>query len=150
MLCLGSFHGQTPQEISKLRDNGFEGDKTRMASVLLIGLEQAIAAQISRALAVERHRIEQKNPNIGLREIMDADIVFAGGEPSQYLSLLRRVREERPGLPFVVVTRIPETKDWLDALEAGATDYCASPFETRQIHWLMEAALPQHRSVAAA
>jgi DNA-binding response OmpR family regulator len=121
-----------------------------MASVLLVGLEQATADQISRALAVERHRIERKPQNIGVPEMMDADIVFAGGEPSQYLSLLRRVRDERPALPFVVVTRIPETKEWLDALEAGATDYCSSPFETRQIHWLMETALPRHRTVAAA
>jgi DNA-binding response OmpR family regulator len=121
-----------------------------MASVLLVGLEQATAAQISRALTVERHRIEQKPQNIGVHEMLDADIVFAGGEPSEYLSLLRRVRDERPALPFVVVTRIPETKEWLDALEAGATDYCSSPFEMRQIHWLMESALPTHRTFAAA
>ena len=121
-----------------------------MASVFLIGLEQATAAQFSRALAVERHRIEQKPQNIGIRDLMDVDIVFAGGQPSQYLSLLRRVREERPALPFVVVTRIPETTEWLDALEAGATDYCSSPFEARQIHWLMEAALPRRRSMAVA
>src|ERR1700724_3540050 len=92
--------------------------------------------------------IEQKPQNIGLRDLADVDIVFAGGEPSQYLSLLRRVRAEEPALPFVVVTRIPETTEWLDALEAGATDYCSSPFETRQIHWLMESALPKHRTVA--
>jgi len=121
-----------------------------MASVLLIGLEQATATQISRALAVERHRIQQKPQNIKVREMMDADIVFAGGEPSQYLSLLRQVRDELPLLPFVVVTRVPETREWLDALEAGATDYCSSPFEARQIHWLMETALPKHRNVAAA
>jgi DNA-binding response OmpR family regulator len=120
-----------------------------MANVFLIGLEQAIAAQISRALAVERHRIELKPQNVGSRDLLDVDIIFAGGEPSQYLSLLRRVREDRPTLPFVVVTRIPETKEWLDALEAGATDYCCSPFETRQIHWLMEAALPRKRFAAA-
>jgi len=121
-----------------------------MASVFLIGLDQAIASQISRALAVERHRIEQKPQSVGARELMDVDIVFAGGDPAQYLSLLRRVREERPALPFVVVTRVPETSAWLDALEAGATDYCSSPFESRQIHWLMENALPRsHRVVAA-
>jgi DNA-binding response OmpR family regulator len=120
-----------------------------MANVLLIGLEQATAAQISRALAVERHRIDQKPASIAVRDMMDVDIIFAGGDPSQYLTLLRRVREERPALPFVVVTRIPETTAWLDALEAGATDYCSSPFESRQIHWLMEAALPRHRTVAA-
>ena len=83
-----------------------------------------------------------------MRDLIGADIVFAGGEPSQYLSLLRLVRDERPALPFVVVTPIPETMAWLDALEAGATDYCSSPFESRQIHWLMESALPKHRIVA--
>ncbi|MGA2715802.1 MAG: hypothetical protein ABSG41_22095 [Bryobacteraceae bacterium] len=36
-----------------------------MASVYLIGVEKTIAAQISGALAVERHRIEQKTQNIG-------------------------------------------------------------------------------------
>ena len=116
-----------------------------MANVFLIDVEQTIAAQISRVLAVERHRIEQKPRNIGVRDLTEADIVFAGGEPSQYLSLLRRVRLERPALPFVVVARIPETTEWLDALEAGATDYCSSPLEPRQIHWLMESALPKYR-----
>lgn len=121
-----------------------------MASVFLIGLEQDIAFQVSRALAVERHRIESKPRSLDARDLLAADIVFAGGEPSEYLSLLRRVREERPALPFVVVTRIPETTAWLDALEAGATDYCSAPFEARQIRWLMEAALPRRRKIAAA
>ena len=120
-----------------------------MANVFLIGLEQSTATQISRALSAERHRIEQKPQNLAVPEMMDADIVFAGGQPSQYLSLLRRVREERPALPFVVVTRIAETTEWLDALEAGATDYCSSPFESRHIHWLMEAALLRRRNAAA-
>jgi DNA-binding response OmpR family regulator len=120
-----------------------------MAQVLLAGLEQTTATQITRALAVERHRVEQKSTEITTRDLMEIDIVFAGGEPSQYLSLLRRVRKERPSLPFIVVTRIPETSAWLDALEAGATDYCSSPFDSRQIHWLMESALPNRRTAAA-
>ena len=76
-------------------------------------------------------------------------MVFAGGEPARYLSLLRRVREDRPALPFVVVTQIGETKEWLDALEAGATDYCSVPIGTRQIHWLMESALFRRVSAGA-
>ena len=82
-------------------------------------------------------------------ELLDADIVFAGGEPARYMPLLRHVREARPTLPFVVVTRIPETKEWLNALEAGATDYCSEPIETRQLRWLMESALPRPRFAAA-
>lgn len=121
-----------------------------MAKVVFVGIEHALAVPIARALAVERHQLEQKPQNAVVLDILDADIVFAGGEPKHYLSLLRKVREARSALPFVVVTRVPETKEWLDALEAGATDYCSAPFETRQIHWLMEAALPKQRPVSSA
>ncbi len=120
-----------------------------MAKVVLIGLEQAAAGQICRALAVESHQIEQQPQNVFIRDVLDADIVFAGGEPDHYMPLLKRVREARPSMPFVVVTRMPETREWLDALEAGATDYCAVPIETRQLHWLMESALPKPRFAAA-
>ena len=119
-----------------------------MARVVFVGVERAAAAQIARALAAEGHQIEQKPKTSGAYELLDADIVFAGGEPVHYLSLLREVRESRPGLPFVVVTRAPETREWLDALEAGATDYFSAPFENRQIHWLMESAFPHTRTAA--
>lgn len=87
-----------------------------MAKIVLIGLEQAVAEQICRAIAVHNHLIEQQTHSVLTRELLAADIVFAGGEPGCYMSLLRRVREVRPSLPFVVVTRIPETKEWLNAL----------------------------------
>jgi DNA-binding NtrC family response regulator len=120
-----------------------------MAKVVLIGLEQTDAGQICRALAVENHQIEQQPQSAAIRDLLEADIVFAGGEPDFYMPLLKSVRDARPSLPFVVVTRIPETREWLDALEAGATDYCAVPLETRQLHWLMESALPKPRFAAA-
>ena len=119
-----------------------------MTNVFLIGLEQTIASQISRTLTPERHRIHHEPHSSGVRSLDDVGIIFAGGDAAQYLSLLRRVRKERPALPFVVVTSSVETTAWLDALEAGATDYCCSPIETRQIQWLMESTLPT-RSAAA-
>ncbi len=60
-----------------------------MAKVILVGLEQLAAAHISRALAVEHHEIEQKPRGAVVPDLLDADIVFAGGEPAYYLSLLR-------------------------------------------------------------
>jgi DNA-binding response OmpR family regulator len=112
-----------------------------VAKIVLIGLERSAAAQITGALADDRHQIEHQLQDVGMRELLDADIMFASGEPTRYKSLLRRVREARPTLPFIVVTRTPETMHWLDALEAGATDYCSVPIETRQLHWLVESAL---------
>src|SRR5438270_1853921 len=119
-----------------------------MAKVVLIGLEKATATQIERALAPE-HQVEEKPKNTPIGDIINADIVFARGEEKQYVHLLNSIRKERPAMPFVVVTRIPETTDWLDALEAGATDYCSAPFEHQQLSWLLESALPHCRTFAA-
>ncbi len=120
-----------------------------MANVFLIGLDPTTSAQIGRALGVERHRVELKPENLNIDDTIDVDMIFAGGDPSQYLKLLLRVRERQPTLPFIVVSRTPETGEWLDALEAGATDYCALPLRTRQLSWLMESALPKSRTMAA-
>ena len=117
-----------------------------MAKIVLIGLEQATGAQICGALAAHNHQIEHQLQDVAIRKVLDADIVFAGGEAACYMSLLSRVREARPTLPFIVVTRVPETTEWINALEAGATDYCSAPIEARQLHWLMESALAGSRN----
>jgi DNA-binding NtrC family response regulator len=112
-----------------------------MARVVFIGLEEAAASQIGSALSGLRHEITCREQDTVMRDLVEADIVFAGGDSAEYLSLLRRVRAARPGLPFVVVTRLPEVVQWLDALEAGATDYCAAPIDMQQVQWVMESAL---------
>jgi hypothetical protein len=115
-----------------------------MANVFLVGVEPAMAAQTCGALAVERHRIEQKPEDVEVGDLIEADIVFAGCE----LSLLHVVRDDRPALPFVVFAHIPETNAWLDAVGAGATDDCSSPFEPGQINWLMASAMPKYETTA--
>lgn len=112
-----------------------------MAKVLLIGLDPSVTRQIGNALSDGSHQIEQRSITASARDIRNADIVFASGENKKYIPLLQDIRRQQPALPFVVVTRIPETSDWLDALEAGATDYCSAPFEPRQISWLVQSAL---------
>jgi DNA-binding NtrC family response regulator len=120
-----------------------------MAKILTIGLDQSVALPLSRALGTERHDIRHKPKTTRIDDLLNADIIFVSGEGKQYLLLLKKVREVAPALPFVVVTSVPETSDWLDALEAGATDYCAAPFEPRHLNWLMETALATPRTVAA-
>jgi DNA-binding response OmpR family regulator len=115
--------------------------KHHAVRIFLIGLDPAVAAQIGKVLSRERHRVEHRSEDIEMSDLMAADIIFAGGEASRYLAVLRRVRNVRPAVPFFVATRMPSTMDWLDALEAGATDYCSAPFEPRRVNWLMESAL---------
>jgi CheY-like chemotaxis protein len=140
--------GKAESEAEKLSAKRKEGPE--MARIITVGLERSTAQQLSRALGIERHEISHKPKSTPLDEVIDADIVFADGEGKRYLPLLKQVREAHPALPFVVVTRVPETADWLDALEAGATDYCSAPFESRQLSWLMETAgLVAAQTVAA-
>ena len=120
-----------------------------MAKVVLIGLEPSAASQVRDAFA-DDHVIALHPHAVAAEKLLDADIVFAGGEPGAYLELLRRLRQARPTLPFVVITRLPETTEWLDALEAGATDYCSVPVGARQLQWMMQSAVPGARTAATA
>jgi len=120
-----------------------------MARVLLVGLEPANAGQISKALAECRCEVESRPAGLSPLELGDTDVVFAGGKPSQYLPLLQRVRAALPFLPFVVVTRLPETGEWIDALEAGATDYCSFPLSSSQLKWLLDSVLPRRAAAPA-
>jgi DNA-binding response OmpR family regulator len=120
-------------------------EAARTLRVFLIDLEPAVAERIDEVLTREGHRAEQRSEDIDTSELMTADIIFACGEGSRYLTVLRRVRDLRLRVPFFVAARIPSTMDWLNALEAGATDYCASPFETHQLQWLVASALSRWR-----
>lgn len=117
-----------------------------MANIILLGVEQTVATRISDVLAADGHRIEHRPGIDGPEDLTSADIVFASGEPSHYLPLLRRVRDECPALPFVIITDLPKTVEWLDALDAGATDYYCPPFEARQIRWVMESVSRGYRN----
>lgn len=120
-----------------------------MAKIITVGLEPGAAQQLGKALGPQNHQIAHRPKFTAIDEVIKADIVFANGDGKNYLPLLKLLRATCPDMPFVVVTRIPETSDWLDALEAGATDYCSAPFEPTQMNWLMESALPSLRTLTA-
>lgn len=56
----------------------------------------------------------------------------------QLVSLLSGLESGLHGVPVVVVTRHPETREWIDSIEAGASDYCSAPFEPRQLRWIID------------
>jgi DNA-binding response OmpR family regulator len=108
-----------------------------MARIVFSGVEVKAASQLANMLALEGHEIQREDHNAAVTDLLHADIVFVGGERERYLSLLRLLRAADSNLPVVVVSRTPETSEWLDVLEAGATDYCVPPFDLRQIRSLV-------------
>ena len=67
--------------------------------------------------------------------------VFISSDSLEYRQTLSLLRETYPKLPVIVVSRFPDVKQWLDALDAGANDYCGAPFERVQLHWILNSVL---------
>ena len=106
-----------------------------MAKVLLFGLEHSISNELNPVLEKLGQTVEIETSTSGVLEHTDANVVFAAGEN------LGTVRDKRPELPVIVVSRLPEVRGWLDALEAGASDYCGAPFEPTQVRWILDSSL---------
>lgn len=115
-------------------------------TVLLMGLAEGLAEELGNALSREGCAVcfePLLPPDVALRRIdqADADVVFCPSETERYAPFLEAIKTEKPEVPVVVVSRPPEAAAWLDALERGAADYCAPPFESAQIHWVVQSAL---------
>src|SRR5947199_285499 len=78
-----------------------------------------------------------------------AEVLFLSGDMPDYREVMAKLRSLRPGLRMIVTNRIPDNRLWLDALEAGAADYCGAPFEKVQVRWLLDAALRHPVNTAA-
>jgi DNA-binding response OmpR family regulator len=114
------------------------------ANFILHELEESLAAQLCQAASEPGHAFHCAGSTaecLLLAERLHADVVFCSSEPREYQALLDAVKLKGMRLPVVVVSRLPEVSEWLDALDAGATDYCAAPFEHRHMSWLIQSAL---------
>jgi CheY-like chemotaxis protein len=112
---------------------------TTNQNAVLFHLEDPLASLLAAGL-------HQAGCKIAQEAIQGAQIVFcAAGSGS-----LQEALSQFPHVPVVVVSRLPDTDDWLDALEAGAADYCAAPFEPIQLRWLLDAHMRPRPAWAAA
>ena len=112
-----------------------------MASILLLGLENDLANEMSRVLREDGHLTQAVDTIGDAVRARGVDIVFAGGDGPDYRDTVMRLVTSRPDLPVVLVNRLPENSRWLDALELGAADYCGAPFEPVQMRWIVDSVL---------
>ena len=118
----------------------------RRKTVVLIGLEQDLSLELTDRLAgryPEMQFVSASSAASCLTRMspQDIDLVFCSSEANHFLAVLDCLKKVRPELPVVVVSRHPEVSQWLDATEAGASDYCAAPFEPVHMEWLVDAHL---------
>ena len=106
-----------------------------MAKILIFGLDRSLTDQLDPVLKQLGQTVQVAPSTSRVLEHTDADLVFAAGDS------IETVRKQRPELPVVVVSRLPEVSGWLDALDAGACDYCGAPFEATQVRWVLDSSL---------
>jgi len=123
------------------------------ARIVLFGLDDSLASELRRVLVSQQQTVFSE-PFLSARECvamvrrLGAELIFCSSHGKRYPELLEAVSRFNPDLPVVVVSRVPETAEWLDAIEAGASDYCAAPFEAAHIQWILDSALKHHSSGA--
>jgi DNA-binding NtrC family response regulator len=119
-------------------------------NLILHDLDDTLAAQFRNAASQPGRTFRSTSSTsecISAAERQQADIVFCNSDRNEYKRLLDALQRSGLQLPVVVVSRLPETSEWLDALDAGAADYCAAPFERQHISWLVQSALLAGRHV---
>jgi DNA-binding response OmpR family regulator len=114
-----------------------------MSRITLLGLPEDLGNQLARVLRDESHQVSRCLYISDLRRNSNCGAVFISGDAPDYPQTLALIREAHPVLPVIVVTRLPEARNWLDALEAGAADYCGAPFEHVQLRWILGSIRPQ-------
>lgn len=120
-----------------------------MARVALLGFPHDLASQLSRILLAEAHTVDRKHYVQDLKRSRPS-VVFICADTPGFMETVAALKDAEPNLPFVVTTRMPDPAQWLNALDAGAADYCGAPFESLQVRWIMSSLSRQQAHQAAA
>lgn len=114
--------------------------------LLLMGLDPSIARDLEDVLPKRSSAVRRSVPTDLLsfmRVLQESrpDVLFCPAGHRHLAEILERASAQR--LPVVVVTRDPDAREWIEAMDAGATDYVAAPFHRDQIEWVLQSSLLQ-------
>jgi DNA-binding NtrC family response regulator len=114
-------------------------------------LEPALATQIGQAVSdsLPVRAAASVSKCLDLVRRLPADLVLCGADPDKYRPLLHALKNRGLNIPVLVVSRMPEVTEWLDALDSGAADYCGAPFEPQPLQWLIGSVLLSTGQAAA-
>lgn len=108
--------------------------------LLLCGLDDALARQLEEALTDYRSLTCARMPEDAeqcsrmIRE-SGAHAVFGPADPAALKMLLDAAGGS--AVPVIAVSHTADVRQWLDAMDAGAADCAAPPFEARQLRWML-------------
>ncbi len=113
--------------------------------VLLAGIEHPLVDSLAQHLSDRGLEVHESETLSAANQTLSFDIAFCETDPTGLMALLQSVH-----CPVVVVSRVPNTREWLDAMDAGAADYCAAPFEREQLDWILESNIVERQPALTA
>lgn len=117
-----------------------------MPTIAVIEDDDGIRDFVARGLAdsgleVQTARDGDQGLELALRASVDLvvlDLMLPGLHGSE---ILRRLREQRPHLPVIVLTALGDVHDRVEGLRAGAVDYVVKPFSFAELEARVQAQL---------
>lgn len=112
-----------------------------MAKILLVDDEPAVTYALGEVL--EHHttvRAGSAEEALALLEGVDVVVTDLSMPGMDGLALLRRIRDERPGVPVILLTARGSERTAVAAMKAGAHDYLAKPFDVDELRHVVDRA----------
>jgi DNA-binding response OmpR family regulator len=117
-----------------------------VAHLVLIEDEPGLADFMARGLALAGYDVEaaadgEAGLGLALAEGVDLVLLDLMLPRMSGTEVLRRLADQRPGLPLIVVTARGELEDRISGLKAGAVDYLVKPFALGELEARVDAQL---------
>lgn len=114
-----------------------------MSSVLIVDDDEALCRSVEVQLRAEGYEVRSAGSSgegLRLLEEWTPDLVLLDLRlpDGSGIDTLRRLQQDRPALPVVVVTGLQEMEVTIEAMRAGAFDYLRKPFEINDVFLLLE------------
>jgi DNA-binding response OmpR family regulator len=114
--------------------------------LVLIEDEPGLADFMARGLALAGYEVEaasdgQAGLELALADDVDLVLLDLMLPRMSGTEVLRRLADQRPGLPLIVVTARGELEDRVGGLKAGAVDYLVKPFALDELEARVDAQL---------
>ncbi len=119
-----------------------------MAKVLIVDDDPGVVAYLSRVLTLAEHSVVKAvDGETGLAAAADPEIKLIVSDlnmPGDLsgVDFIRKIRQERPDCPVVVVSGYPSETSLAQCREMGVTDFLTKPFELGFIRGLLDRFFP--------
>lgn len=112
--------------------------------LLLFGLDEALSTELLHSLTdyeahTQPHLPEDVESGARLLAESRAHVVFIPAEAGRMKRSLDAAKAAH--LPAIVVSHSADIGQWLDAMDAGASDYAAAPFDVGELRWILRSTL---------